>query len=483
MITDFLVIGGGIAGLSFALEASKYGEVTVLIKSKWYDTSSALAQGGISCVQLKEDSFESHIEDTLKAGHYLSDREAVEVLVHEAPAAIKRLESFGLKFDRLDNHYDLSREGGHSYHRILHVEDATGLAMQQVLVQHVQHTSNIKIIEKAFIFKLIVEQNECLGANYFDRKGNAKQIFANATLTATGGGSQIYSFTTNPKAATGDGYALGALAGAKTKHMGYIQFHPSALYESKPENRLTLVTEAFRGEGAMLFTENSGYFMKKYHPMGDLAPRDVVSKAIFQEMQNNKVSHVFLDPGPVPSLKIQKKFPNLLKVTREKLGIDILAGDKIPVVPAAHFFCGGIKTNLNGQTTVNRLFAAGETACTDVHGANRLASNGLLEGLVFSVRAAQAAGKLTPVSGFSSSLNIAPVEVYTEISRDYRNRVKKLMWENAGIVSSKEQLKSAENELNKIRKSVTNCSSLNDYEVLNMIETSLLVIKDRLRMA
>ena len=383
MKTDFLVIGSGLAGLYFALNASRYGKCLVVTKDKISEANTKYAQGGIAAVFDKKDSFESHINDTLNAGAGACNKENVKIMVENAPKEIEKLLSYGVKFDKANGAFELGREGAHSFRRILHHKDATGAEIENKLVSAIKSNKNIFVREKAVLLELLAKDKRCHGALFLNlRKNFLFAVEAGCTILATGGIGQIYKYTTNPKIATGDGIAAAYKAHAEIENMEFVQFHPTAL-NAKPDTAF-LISESLRGEGAYLVNSRNKRFVK--HELGELAPRDSLAREIFSQIKKRPV---FLDISHQDADFIKSRFPNIYKKCLE-FDIDITK-DKIPIAPAAHFLCGGVKTDSYGRTTIKNLFAVGECACTGVHGANRLASNSLLECVVFSARAAEKA--------------------------------------------------------------------------------------------
>jgi L-aspartate oxidase len=396
--TDFLVIGSGIAGLSFALKASAFGRVAVITKSTLDNTNTQYAQGGIAAVFTEPDNFEKHIRDTLIAGDGLCNEKVVRMVVQEAPERIKDLIDLGVPFDkRNDGSYDLAKEGGHTEHRILHAKDKTGEAIQQTLMMRVRNNPNIEIFENHFAIELLTQHHlgeevkrshpgiNCYGAYVADLKGQTVATFlSRVTVVATGGLGNVYLSTTNPEIATGDGVAMVYRAKGTIENMEFIQFHPTTLYD--PEKRPSfLITEALRGYGAVLKNMRGEKFMSRYDSRGSLAPRDIVVRAIDNEMKIWGDDHVWLDCTHLEPEGLRDHFPNVYEHCLQR-GIDFTK-DMIPVVPCSHYSCGGIKVDLNGQTNIDRLYALGEASSTGLHGANRLASNSLIEAVVFSHRA------------------------------------------------------------------------------------------------
>lgn len=400
--TDFLIIGSGIAGLTFALKAATAfpnKKVTVITKTKTDETNTKYAQGGIAGVwDASQDSFEKHIEDTLIAGDGLCQKEIVEIVVKEGVDRIREIIAWGARFDREpDGEYKLGKEGGHSEYRILHHKDVTGQEIERALLEQVSKHQNIEVVKHCFVVDLITQHHlgylvtkstpdiTCYGVyvlNHHTRQ--IEKIIAPFTLLATGGNGQVYRSTTNPFIATGDGVAMVYRAKGRIENMEFMQFHPTALYEPGIKGQSFLITEAVRGEGAILKNKNGEAFMAKYDSRKDLAPRDIVARAIDSEMKLSGTENVFLDCRPIDPLKFKEHFPNIYEKCLS-IGIDC-SKDLIPVAPAAHYSCGGIKTDERGRTSIQQLYAAGECASTGLHGANRLASNSLLEALVFAHR-------------------------------------------------------------------------------------------------
>src|SRR5687768_10410967 len=394
---DFLVLGSGIAGLCFALKVAPRGRVAIVTKKDRAESNTNYAQGGIAAVTSREDSFEAHVRDTLEAGAGLCKENVVRTIVEEGPARIQELMELGMKFSERVNggskELDLGMEGGHSKRRILHAKDVTGREIERALLAAVASEKNIEVYENNFAIDLITSQklgyvgpNRCLGVYVLNNKtGEVETFAASVVLLATGGCGKVYLYTTNPDIATGDGVAMAYRAGAAVANMEFYQFHPTCLYHPRAKN--FLVSEALRGEGALLrLPESLEPFMKKHHEMADLAPRDVVARAIDYEMKRHGFEYVLLDISHRPADYLRSRFPNIYAQC-QRYGIDITS-EPIPVVPAAHYMCGGVTSDLHGRSSLPGLWVVGETACTGLHGANRLASNSLLEGLVFARRAA-----------------------------------------------------------------------------------------------
>ena len=396
--TDFLVIGSGIAGLTFALKAARYGKVTIITKSAIADSNTKYAQGGIAAVFSEPDNFEKHIRDTLIAGDGICNEEVVRLVVQEAPARIQDLIDLGVPFDKKkDGTYDLAKEGGHTEYRILHAKDKTGEAIEATLIDKVKNDPNIEIFEHYFAIEILTQHHlgievkknypgiKCYGAYVADLAN--KKVFtflSKVTVIATGGLGNVYLTTTNPEVATGDGVAMVYRAKGTIENMEFIQFHPTSLYD--PEKKPSfLITEALRGYGAILKNISGEKFMSRYDSRGSLAPRDIVARAIDNELKIWGEDHVWLDCTHLSSDGLRDQFPNVYEHCLQR-GIDITK-DMIPVVPCAHYSCGGIKVDTNGQSNIDRLYALGEVSSTGLHGANRLASNSLVEAVVYSHRA------------------------------------------------------------------------------------------------
>lgn len=470
---DFLVIGSGLAGLTYALKVADRGKVVILTKTAAPTTNTSMAQGGIAAVMSPDDSFENHIRDTLVAGAGLCHEDVVRSVVEDAPARIQDLMNWGIKFDVSDregNKLDLTREGGHSHRRVLHVQDHTGQDVHKLLLAKALQHPNIEIREHMFAIDLILDRDtnpfrvgrpRCTGAYVYDRAQNTTFGFlARYTVLATGGAGKTYLYTSNWSGATGDGIAMAYRAGARVANLEFMQFHPTCLYH--PSARNFLITEAMRGEGGELINEKGEAFAKKMHPMGSLAPRDIVARSIDAEMKKTGAACVYLDITHKPAEEIRERFPVIYKTCLE-YGIDITT-QPIPVVPAAHYLCGGVLTDKEGRTDIEGLFAVGETACTGLHGANRLASNSLLECLVFSHNAARvsleqfddftlptemdedAGPAAEPEKSFNEDEMIVVSHAWEEIRR--------LMWNYVGIVRSNRRLMRAQARLETIRSEV-----------------------------
>ncbi len=452
--TDFLVLGSGIAGLSFALRAANHGQVIVVSKRSADDTATANAQGGIAAVLAPTDDFESHAADTRRAGAGLCHDVVVDLCVREGPAAIRSLLDIGAEFNCAESgDLDLGREGGHSRRRVAHAGDATGREIQRVLLEAVREHPNIELREWHMGVDLISLSrfgwpDMCAGAYVLDeRAGTVETYLARATILATGGAGKVYLYTSNPDISTGDGVAMAYRAGAEVGNMEFYQFHPTCLFH--PRAKSFLVTEALRGEGAVLrLPSTNEAFMPKHHELADLAPRDVVARAIDFEMKRTGSDYVWLDITAKPASFIQERFPNITERCKA-LGIDITR-EPIPVVPAAHYMCGGVTSDLHGRTSMPWLWAIGETAFTGLHGANRLASNSLLEGVVFARRAADKLARLVTELRTHPFPEVQEWHVGSAVPSDEEvivahnwDELRRAMWNYVGIVRSSARLQRA----------------------------------------
>lgn len=479
--TDYLIIGSGIAGLFTALKASKLGRVMVLTKKTLKDSNTGLAQGGIAAAVHEEDSPFLHLEDTLEAGAGLCDIEAVNILVTEGPARVNELIELGAQFDTVNGSVSLTREAAHSKARILHSADATGEAIRQALVKSCLQEPNIEIQENQFLIDILNLGNECQGALVLDAHRGTKTIYlAKATIVATGGVGQLFNYTTNPDIATADGMAACFRAGCELADMEFIQFHPTVLVTETSQR--FLISEAVRGEGAWLLNTKKERFMPTYHPLGELAPRDIVARAIWNEMNQTGSDHVFLDLRHLPNPTA--RFPNIHRTCLE-YGYD-LTRDQIPVSPAAHFMMGGVKTNTYGETSIYGLYACGEVACNGVHGANRLASNSLLDGLVFGQRIVEASRSMVyrRTVNIEETMESCRQEEYLHVPggkrepEEIRRALRGIMWEHVGIIRDEAGLKSAAGKINQLGRELgQGQSELNYYQAVNMLTVARVMIQ------
>jgi L-aspartate oxidase len=474
--TDVLVIGSGIAGLYTALKISESRDVILLSKTDLTQSNTRYAQGGIAAVTAETDSPELHRQDTLIAGAGICSNEAVEVLVNEGPSCITDLIHYGTKFDEEDGVLALTKEGAHSQRRILHAQgDATGAEIVRALSERALANGRITILENHFTLDLVTHQGECIGALVRKPDGQVVYVRANATVLATGGAGQLYRYTTNPEIATGDGMAMAYRAGAYIKDVEFIQFHPTSLcYPGAPR---FLISEAVRGEGAVLRNINGERFMEKYHPLKELAPRDVVARAMVSEMESTGSTFVYLDITHESEELIKRRFPNIYKVCL-RYGLDMVT-DWIPVAPAAHYIMGGIKTDLYGETATRRLFACGEVSCTGVHGANRLASNSLAEALVFGRRISERINELTDIGNDIPAVSFSLMRQQTmksETVMERKLRMQKLMLTHVGLKRSEKGLTKAVRELERYAKAFRmKMEKPEELEYLNLLTCACLV--------
>ncbi len=448
MRTDVVVVGAGIAGLYTALQVSEFADVVLISKKGLDDSNTRWAQGGIAAVTAKSDSPALHRQDTLIAGAGLCSYEAVDVLVNEGPERLKELIAYGTQFDKDEQgRYELTKEGAHSKRRILHAQgDATGAEIVRALSERVKETPNVTVMENHFAIDVVTQDGECVGVLVMNPAGEMFFIQSDATVLATGGAGQLYRYTTNPDIATADGVAMAYRAGADIKDVEFIQFHPTALYY--PGAPRFLISEAVRGEGAILRNINGERFMHNYHPQKELAPRDVVARAIVTEMERTNSSYVYLDITHESEELIKHRFPTIYKVCLQ-YGLDMVT-DWIPVAPACHYIMGGVRTDLNGETSTPRLFACGEVSCTGVHGANRLASNSLSEAVVFGHRIARRIKQLAPFRGTVDVAYERKTEGRAPSTIQQRVKLQKLMLRNVGLKRDGKGLAKAIEEMEKM---------------------------------
>ncbi|MCL4500358.1 MAG: L-aspartate oxidase [Deltaproteobacteria bacterium] len=472
-ISDVLVIGSGLAGLGYALKVADFAQVNLITKRGLTETSTSKAQGGIAAVLGPDDRFEYHIQDTLTVGEGLSHPDIVELVVRQGPERVRELIDLGAHFDtNKENGYDLGREGGHSRRRVIHAQDMTGAEVERILSEKVLAHPNIRVFENHMGVNLITlervvrqgrvvteAERTCLGAYVLNKEtGQVDTFLARITLLATGGVGKVYLYTSNPDIATGDGIAMAYRAGAVIGNMEFVQFHPTCLYH--PEAKNFLISEALRGEGAILKDQKTGQpFMDKYHPLKDLAPRDTVARAIDAELKKSGADFVYLDISHKPADFVRSRFPNIYQQCLE-YGIDITA-EPMPVVPAAHYMCGGVATDAWGRTTITNLFAVGEVSMTGLHGANRLASNSLLEALVFSHQAAQVAREELPGLLAKPQVSVAAWNTYGAVDSEEGvvvshswDEIRRFMWNYVGIVRSDSRLLHAKARIELVLKEI-----------------------------
>ena len=461
---DILVIGTGLAGLTFALKAAENTQVALVTKGKMETGNSLMAQGGIAAVMSPDDSLDQHIKDTITAGAGLCRPHVVKEVVSQGPDRIDDLLNWGVEFDRnTQNEFSLGKEGGHQKRRILHIQDHTGLDIHRQLQKQVLEHPKIKVIENHLAIDLIssndtnpfeVHQQKCFGAYFLNLESDqVTAVTAKKTVLATGGAGKVYLYTSNWSGATGDGIAMAHRAGARVANLEFMQFHPTCLYH--PFARNFLVSEAVRGEGGELINEKGEAFMKKHHDMGSLAPRDIVARSIDAEMKRSGADCVYIDITDKSEGYLKDRFPLIHKRCMDH-GVDI-SKDPIPVVPAAHYLCGGVITDMNGRTDIDSLYALGETGCTGLHGANRLASNSLLECLVFSHNAAEDIQRALADSPPSPEIEIPPWSEHNKQDADEMivvshmwDEIRHLMWNYVGIVRTNRRLERAQHRLTNI---------------------------------
>jgi L-aspartate oxidase len=484
---DVLVIGSGIAGLTFALKLADHAHITLVTKKRRADSNTNYAQGGIAAVMSPADSFDLHIQDTLRAGAGLCHEDAVKELVREGPNRVRELMAWGADFTVSGGSLSLGREGGHSRRRIVHAQDLTGREIERSLLQAVAEHPSIETCEDHLGLDLLVGERNgrpaCAGAVIYDhRREELTTIHARCTFLATGGLGRVFAHTTNPAIATGDGVAMAVRAGAPVANLEFVQFHPTALYPA--EGQAVLISEAVRGEGAELYTLD-GKAVMAAHPMGALATRDIVAREIDRVLKETGAPHVLLDLSAIPEEEVRQRFPTILEACQAQ-GIDMLR-EPIPVVPAAHYACGGVLTDRDGRTGLAGLYAAGEVACTGVHGANRLASNSLLEAVVFSHRAARAV---------QASLDVEPVgapvpdvgepgpgaSAWAEVQEELRT----VMWSDCGIVRSDARLAEAEEHVTALRDRARRLWArgivdTDGAETRNLCDVALLIVRSARR--
>jgi L-aspartate oxidase len=479
--SDVLIIGGGVAGLRAALAVDPRLSVVVVTKEGWAESNSSYAQGGIASVTSPVDSFDDHIEDTLLAGGTLCHRDIVELVVKAAPACISELMDWGTQFDVDQGELSLGREGGHQHHRILHaLGDATGREIMRAVYHRAREMPHIDLWQHTFTLDLLVHDEQCRGALLWNADHGRTLLWAKQTILCTGGAGQIYRETTNPAVATGDGYAIAFRAGVELRDMEFVQFHPTVLYVAGSSR--SLITEAMRGEGAYLVDAAGHRFLPDYDPRAELAPRDVVAQAIADQMEKTRRPNVFLELSHLDPHFVRQRFPGIAKTCAE-FGIDI-ATDPIPVRPGAHYLIGGVTVDADARTSLNGLWAAGEVTSSGLHGANRLASNSLLEGIVFGVRAglgaSQAAARITddfravPLRNAPAPTLDEPLDI-----ADIRNSLKSLMWRAAGVRRHAQVLTEARESVQQWSSYVWSreLRSVEGWELQNMLLVSRMIIE------
>ena len=477
---DVLIIGGGLAGLRAANAVDPALSVLIVTKDSIQQSNSNFAQGGIAGVLDPEDRFEDHINDTLTAGGVLCDKHVVEMVVREGPQRIEELVRWGTRFDQQSGALSLGREGGHSRHRVVHaLGDATGKEVMRAVIQWTEHLENVEIWQDAFTLDLLTEEGACRGAIIWNARRGRTIVWAKQTILATGGAGQLYRETTNPRVATGDGHAIAYRAGAELRDLEFVQFHPTVLYIAGSSR--SLITEAMRGEGAHLVDRRGHRFMLDYDPRAELAPRDAVCKAIVSEMEKTQHPNVYLDLSHLEADRVRERFPGIA-ANCAKFGIDI-AKDRIPVRPGAHYMIGGVTVDEQGQTTVSGLWAAGEVTSSGLHGANRLASNSLLEGLVYGAHAGEGASRAA--AEIPDRFQAPPLENLPRPNKgepldlaDIRNSLKSLMWRSASVRREREELTEAAQTIENWCRYVLDAqfSEPGGWELQNMLVVARLII-------
>ncbi|MCS6804878.1 MAG: L-aspartate oxidase [Acidobacteriota bacterium] len=471
---DYIIIGSGIAGLRACLELANAGRVVVFTKEEVTESNTEYAQGGVAAVISDDDDIALHFEDTINAGAGLCEKEAVRVLVEEGPRAIEELIEWGAEFDRTGDRLELGQEAAHSRRRILHAKgDSTGREIVRAMLAQLYRLNKVELIQHALSVELVTREGRCIGVGFIDTiTGIYHRVFSRAVILTTGGAGQLYAHSTNPDVATGDGMAMAYYAGAVLADMEFVQFHPTAL--SVPGAPNFLLSEAMRGEGALLRNVHREWFMSAYHERAELAPRDVVSRAIIQEMARTQSDVVFLDVTHLNAERIKARFPRIY-TTCLQYGIDITR-ELIPVSPAAHYMMGGVRTDLHGRTCVTGLYAAGEVACAGIHGANRLASNSLLEGLVFGARAARAVlADALPAPAVATVDKKEPWPADWRIEPEVFHQVRTLMSRHVSIIRSADELAQAVEKLASYEKRATNLPTRNFVTVARLVATAALL--------
>ncbi|WP_350343761.1 L-aspartate oxidase [Proteinivorax tanatarense] len=472
---DVVIIGSGLAGLYTALQLDSTLKVVMLTKDILSESNTEYAQGGIAAAICREDSPGIHKDDTINAGHGLCEKDIVDMVVSKGPKCIKSLLDYGVKFDQSEGEIALTREGAHSRRRVLHAKgDGTGKVIRETLEKCLIKRKNVKVLEKTFAIDIITEGKEVNGVTYLDENNKCKIIETPYVVVASGGASQLYSYTTNPEVSTGDGIAMAYRAGAKMRDMEFVQFHPTALYLKNTPR--FLISEAVRGEGAVLKNPDSERFMEKYHPkLQDLAPRDIVSRAMAEEMEKFQCQHLYLDISHLSKDKFAKRFPTIYK-TCQKYGLN-LPGDLIPVAPAAHYFMGGIAIDFYGRTNIKGLLACGEATSSGLHGANRLASNSLLEALVYGDNIAEYI-KENPLESNVKNIEVTTIGTPLVVKDSEEELLTAKMWELAGIKRNRKKLVDLSTYLN--QKEIGLVENRDEMEYVNMLTIAKLVCKGAL---
>lgn len=487
---EIICVGGGISGLYFAIKAAEFASVTIYTKDELMMSNSYHAKGGIAAPFGDNDSISYHIQDTLLAGDTLCNERAVTYMIQKSLGCIEDLITLGTEFNKDGNlRFDLSREGGHNRNRIVHIKDETGKQVINRLIHIARNHPNITIREHHFVLDLILENDSVIGARVLNTLlQTIENHYAEVMVLATGGAGTLYSFNTNPPSATGDGYALAHRVGATMLNMEFVQFHPTMLHLPNNEDNI-LISEALRGAGAQLKDSAGIQFMCKYHTMGSLAPRDIVSRCMLKEMQREESDFLYLDATLIGEKRLQEEFPFIYNACK-KYNIDI-AKEMMRVAPAAHYICGGVATGIDAKTSIHRLYAIGEVACSGVHGANRLASNSLLEGIVFAASAAASIKENLETSGKKESKihnnyteRLQSIELI--ISTVTQSDIQQLMWNNLGIVRYHSGMKLAEYQLNIWEQQLISeieiyGSTRQLYELLNMVQAALLITSSALK--
>lgn len=477
--TDVVIIGAGLAGLFVGLQVSKNYNVTIISKGNIEDSNTEQAQGGIAAAICKEDSPKLHQKDTQSAGHGLCNSDVVEEVVTKGPKAIKSLLSYGVPFDRQKGQLALTREGAHSRRRVLHASgDGTGRVIRETLAEQTKLRDNIKIMEDTFVVDLYTEENEAKGV-FIKHANKTTLLFAKYVVLASGGAGQLYKYSTNPEVATADGISMAYRAKANIRDLEFVQFHPTAL--SIKDAPRFLISEAVRGEGAILLNNQKEPFMQNYHEERELAPRDVVARAMLDQMELNSSEHLYLDVSHMSDEKMESRFPTIYKTCRE-YGV-LVPKEPIPVAPAAHYIMGGVSVDKDGKTNLSRLLACGEVTSTGLHGANRLASNSLLEAMVYAQNCADYINETIEHISNDISFEIVPQKRYSgDIPpKSIRKSLQEAMWKHAGLKRDEKGLTELLKQLRSFEKEIGHPVDLQDFEAINMLQASLLLAEGALK--